>query len=252
MIREGVCGKLKYIMYAPSTFGGKPLIVVLHGSGEVGKSLAKLKKREPYISLKNGMYRPNAVVLMPQLPKGSWGKMAAEVRNLVDTVADRYRCDKSRISITGHSLGGMGVIEILCKYPSYFSAGATLSCAKNYKGEMHKIAHIPMWFLYGEKEKVYGRYAREMYAVMDKLNEEARITPIKGYGHPIQFAWCNSKYGIFEWLAHYWVGDMKNPSWGEWLTKNGIVDGNTVTACAGEPIPETIMVALGIKKGLRP
>ncbi len=43
-----------------------PLIVVLHGGGEIGSDLGKLKKREPYLSLKSGKCAPEAVVLMPQ------------------------------------------------------------------------------------------------------------------------------------------------------------------------------------------
>lgn len=251
MIKNGMCGKLKYLLFIPSSSTGLPLVVVLHGSGEAGSSLVKLKKREPYISLNSGKCSPNAIVLMPQLPNGSWGKMASELKDLIDTVAETYKCDQSRISITGHSLGGMGVFQLLRKYPNYFSAGAALSCAKNYKGELSKLAHIPIWFLCGEKEKVYGKYAREMYTVMNTLNEESRLTVIKGYGHPIQFAWCNSRYGIFEWLTHYKLGDLNNPNWMEWLNNQGVMNGNKVTEKISDPLPEEMVKRLGIRKCIR-
>ena len=53
MLTDSSYGKFKYILYRPDG-NNLPLIVVLHGSGEIGSDLSKLKKREPYLSLKSG------------------------------------------------------------------------------------------------------------------------------------------------------------------------------------------------------
>lgn len=246
MVLERTYGKLKYILYEPShleTLQNLPFIVVLHGSGEIGSSLSKLKKRDPYISLANKKFKPNAYVLMPQLPRGSWGKYADDLKKLIDYLVKNFKCDPTRISITGHSLGGMGVIEMLTKYPGYFSAGAPLSCAKNYKAEIQKISHIPLYFLYGEKERSYKTYAREMYAASFALNEESKIAAAKGYGHPIQFTWCSEKYGIFDWLMSYHAGELRAPTWNEWLYVNGYI------YKLDDPIPDQYAKGLGAKKG---
>lgn len=254
MVKEGSFGKFKYLLYEPShmeNLENLPLIVCMHGSGEIGSSLSKLKKREPYISLNNGKFKTCAYVLMPQLPSGTWGKMAADLKKLVDNIADTYKCDKNRISLTGHSLGAMGVIEILVKYPNYFSAGASLSCAKNYKSEMPKLAHIPLYFLYGEKEGNYGKYAREMFAVIDGLNEESFLMVVKGYGHPIQFTWCRDEYGIFNWLMQYRIGDLKMPTWGDWMGSMGLIDGRgKTTEKADRSVDDNVVKKLGIRMGM--
>lgn len=253
MVKEGSFGKFKYLLYEPShmnSLDNLPLIVCMHGSGEIGSSLSKLKKREPYISLNNGKFRTDAYVLMPQLSDGTWGKMAADLKKLVENIADTYKCDKQRISLTGHSLGAMGVIEILVKYPSCFSAGASLSCAKNYKSEIPKLAHIPLYFLYGEKEGNYGKYAREMFAVIDGLNEESKLVSVKGYGHPIQPMWVNEKYGIFDWLIGYKVGDLKMPTWGDWMNSMDLIDGRgKATGKSDEPMDGNVAKKLGIRMG---
>lgn len=253
MLKDGSFGKFKYILYEPShlkELTNLPLIVVMHGSGEIGSSLSKLKKREPYISLNNGKFSANAYVLMPQLPKNTWGSMASDLKSLIDNIAETCKCDKTRISLTGHSLGAMGVIEVMAKYPNDFAAGASLSCAKNYKAELPRLAHIPIWFLYGEKEGNYGKYAREMFAVMNTLNEESRLTAIPGYGHPIQFAWCSSKYNIFDWLMQYRVGELVNPTWQYWLNVQDLLDGKgELTEKVDEPIPDGDAQRLGLRKG---
>ena len=244
MIEEGSYGKFKYLLYKPDhlkEMTNLPLIVCMHGSGEIDSSLSKLKKREPYISLKNGKFKTDAFVLMPQLPKDTWGKMAADLMKLIGHFIEELHCDKDRVSLTGHSLGAMGVIEIMLKYPGYFASGASLSCAKNYKADLSKLSHIPLYFLYGEKEHNYKKYAKEMFAVMADLTEETNLVGVPGYGHPIQFTWTSSKYGIFDWMIKYRVGDMKNPTWEEFLNKLEVTG-------LGERIPDEIAKALKIKK----
>ena len=60
MLVDSSFDKFKYIIYTPNG-DNLPLIVVLHGSGEIGSSLSKLKQREPYLALSKGTCTPNAV-----------------------------------------------------------------------------------------------------------------------------------------------------------------------------------------------
>lgn len=193
-----------YLLYKPHGSGDNshlPLIVVLHGSGEVGGSVSKLKHREPYKRLKSGAMVVNALVLMPQLPKGSWGKASAGLMRLINHIVSEYDCDTNRISITGHSLGGAGAVEMLLKYPNYFAAAAILSPSVNYKRRMGSIAHVPMRFYYGGKETKFADYAKAMNSKVQSLGGESEIICIKGEGHPIQHVWTDSQYELFAWMA---------------------------------------------------
>jgi predicted peptidase len=251
MVKEGSFGKFKYLLYEPSHLNNLenlPLIVVMHGSGEIGSSLSKLKAREPYISLNNGKFKADAYILMPQLPKDTWKSYAAELIKLINEIVITYKCDLKRVSLTGHSLGAMGVIEILEKYPDLFSAGASLSCAHDYTDKIKNISHIPIWFLYGEKESNYGKYARKMYEIAIKENSDSKINAIPGYGHPIQPFWCNEKYGIFKWLTSFSIGQY--PTWQDWLNSYYLLDGRGMaTDEVDKPIPNDIARKLGLKRG---
>ena len=196
--------KFRYILYRPE--GGSsnlPLIVVLHGSGEIGNSLSKLKKREPYLSLKSGKCAPNAAIIMPQLPKCTWGEYKSSLKDLIDHVIEEQGCDIKRVSLTGHSLGANGTLDMLLAYPDYFSAASVLSPCKDIGSKMEQIKHIPMWFLAGEKEHNYKRYAQSMYDRLKKLGGTAQLTLVPGVGHPIQFTWVSDKYAMFDWLAGF-------------------------------------------------
>lgn len=202
-LKDQSYGKYKYILYRPSKAVNLPLIVVLHGSDEVGTRLSKLKKREPYISLKKGAISPNAVILMPQLPNGSWGKSAVSLKKLIDHVVKLNDCDANRVTITGHSLGGAGVMDMLLKYPNYFAAAASLSPCKVYKADKLKdIKHVPLWLFYGEREGKFGKYARLINSRLDSVGGDVKLTCVKGKGHAIQSCWVEKKYGLFEWLSY--------------------------------------------------
>ena len=203
MLTDHSFGKFRYILYRSEGGGDLPLIVVLHGSGEIGSDLSKLKKREPYISLANGKCAPEAVILMPQLPKGTWGEYKTDLKQLIDHVAGEQGCDRKRISITGHSLGANGTLDMLLAYPDDFSAASVLSPCKDIGSKLEQISHIPMWFLAGEKEHNYKRYAQSMYNRLKGLGGEAKLTLVPGVGHPIQFTWVSDKYDMFDWLASY-------------------------------------------------
>lgn len=201
MLKDGAYGKFKYILYIPSKEENLPLIIVLHGSGEVGSKLSKLKAREPYLSLKKGSIKPNAIVLMPQLPKSSWGMSAVALKKLINYIVTTYKCDNNRISITGHSLGGAGVFDMLLKYPAYFSAAAALSPCKVYtQKQLKPIKNIPIWIFYGQKEGKFGKYSRTIKNRLDALNGNALLTCVKNKGHAIQFCWTSNTYKLFNWL----------------------------------------------------
>ena len=200
MLNDYTYDRFKYILYRPSDAANLPLIVVLHGSGEVGSDLSKLKKREPYLSLKSGACKPDACVLMPQLPKGTWGDYKASLKALIDHVAGENGCDTGYISISGHSLGANGTLDMLLAYPDYFSAASVLSPCKDIGDKLKTFVHVPVWFLAGEKEHNYKKYDQSMYDRMEKLGGVTRLTLVPGYGHPIQFTWVSEKYWMFHWL----------------------------------------------------
>lgn len=255
MIAEASYGGFKYLLYDPDHLEGEakkalPMVVVLHGSGEIGSSLSKLKKREPYLSLKSGKYRPDCWVLMPQLPKKNWGYYAAGLIKLCTFIAESVECDQTRVSLTGHSLGAMGVIEVMLKYPGYFSAGAALSCCRDYSIDLAKLAHMPLWFIHGSKESKYGKYAKYMFAEMNEQNTASKYTSVPGYGHPIQFVWTSERYELFKWLTSWKVGDLRNPTW-EWLLRDLNIlddDGKLNQNLLGHEIEDPVADAFALRK----
>lgn len=114
---------LKYILTAPTDFDGSeslPMIVFLHGAGERGSDLEKIKAHGiPKLFSKDENYEGiRAITISPQCPEErTWYDFKWDVISLIDEVADKYNVDKSKISLCGISMGGFGTWEIALQVP---------------------------------------------------------------------------------------------------------------------------------------
>ncbi len=128
---------MPYMLYTPSTIDvtkKTPLIVWLHGSGEVGKSEDIFMVRGlPDVMSKWVLNGFNAYIICPHL-SGNWntGRWNAEntknnLKNLLDTFINQHNIDAERIIIVGHSLGGQGAQYMAHELKEYFKKCVVLS-----------------------------------------------------------------------------------------------------------------------------
>ena len=109
-----------------------PLIVWLHGSGEVGvNKRAFLNEGLPYV-LNNWTLKPfGAYILCPQLmvEDDIWARdeNVDKLMALIDKVVSENNIDRSRIILSGHSLGAMGSMYVAERVQNYFSCLCLLS-----------------------------------------------------------------------------------------------------------------------------
>ena len=132
---------MPYVLYTPSTAEESdsiPLIVWLHGGGEVGVGATSLLNSGLLKTLNEWSLEGfNAYVLCPHLSWkwiGNWSSQSAvnNVRDLLDMIIENYNIDTDHIIITGHSLGGDGAAYMAWKLPEYFSKLVVLSGFQSY------------------------------------------------------------------------------------------------------------------------
>src|ERR1051326_5174670 len=98
---------IDYLLYLPKEYGKEaekkwPLLIFLHGSGESGKDIEKVKVHGPPKLIAAGKEFP-FLVLSPQSPGGGWN---VEVLNgLLDEILQKYTVDEDRVYLTGLSMG---------------------------------------------------------------------------------------------------------------------------------------------------
>ena len=136
---DRVCRKnnIPYALFSPSSASGNqdgtPVVLWLHGSGEVGKGESAFKNSGLLKVLNEWKLDGiNAYVVCPQLTgkySGSWNNTKSwnAVNKLLDQLGKELNFDTSKISVVGHSLGGIGAQYFGYHGRDKFSAMVVLS-----------------------------------------------------------------------------------------------------------------------------
>lgn len=110
-----------------------PVLVYLHGSGEVGGNENSMRSVGPgkYIPEwgNSGLENFNGYIICPILPNGSWNNdaNANKIDNILDSFKQNHSVNEDKIAIAGHSLGSFGALYIGNNSKTHYSKIAMLS-----------------------------------------------------------------------------------------------------------------------------
>jgi predicted peptidase len=189
----------KYLLVLPEAYDPAeklPLILALHGSGERGDDLGKVKKHGPLKRIQaEGM---RAIVLAPQCPKDEWW-IPEVLSGLLDEVERKYPVDKSRIYLTGLSMGGYGAWALAAYAPNRFAAVAPI-CGGGNPEDARKLVGTPVWAFHGSKDTAVAPAKGQ--AMIDSLREaggDPKFTLYEGVGHD---SWTQTyeDAAFYEWM----------------------------------------------------
>ncbi|MHA4807528.1 carboxylesterase family protein [Flavitalea flava] len=169
----------RYLLYLPEgyttdTAKSWPLIVFLHGSGESGEDLEKVKKHGPPKLVEGGKQFPFIIVSPQTLQQKGW-----QPEVLIDLIGDikkKYRVDEERVYLTGLSMGGFGTWSLAEKYPQVFAAIAPI-CGGGETDKVWKLAHMPVWCFHGALDNsVPIASSQRMIDALKPYNKDVKFT----------------------------------------------------------------------------
>ena len=218
-----------YLEYLPPDYNSSsanfPVVIFLHGKGEKGPNsrdpkqlehgVNELTKHGPPKHVKNGTQFP-FILISPQLKAGVNGWRPDYVMEVIDHVLNTLRIDRSRIYLTGMSMGGFGTWMLAQTYPDFFAAIAPVCGGGNpAKAKDIADANLPVWAFHGDADRIVP--ASRSIAMVNAVNAhkprtEAKISIYRGVKHD-------------SWENAYQPGhSIHNPNVYEWLLthrKNG-------------------------------
>lgn len=152
----------------------KPLIVFLHGSGERGSDLEKVKIHGPLKYTKT--HQVDAYILAPQCPDNDYWD-AEVLYRLIQKIQKEHSIDPQRIYLTGLSMGGWGAWNLAFAHPEMFASLVPI-CGFVDRVPMIencKIAAIPTRIFHGLLDDVVSAdYAITIYKRL-KACENAKV-----------------------------------------------------------------------------
>ncbi|MEP7376976.1 MAG: prolyl oligopeptidase family serine peptidase [Chitinophagaceae bacterium] len=169
----------QYLLYLPDgylndTIKKWPLLIFLHGSGESGTDLNKVKVHGPPKLIDQGKKFP-FIIVSPQAPPNT-GWRAEILKSMLDDLKRKYRVDNDRVYLTGLSMGGFGTWDLSQKFPDEFAAIAPI-CGGGDDSRVWKLRHMPVWCFHGAKDDVVlPAESRKMVDALKKYNSNVRFT----------------------------------------------------------------------------
>jgi pimeloyl-ACP methyl ester carboxylesterase len=151
-----------------------PLLLFLHGSGESGHDLQKVKIHGPPKLVEKGKKFPMIIVSPQAYPGIGWDPEG--LYQLIQHIKRTRHVDNDRIYVTGLSMGGYGTWALAMKHPEEFAAIAPV-CGGGDTSEIWRIRNLPVWNFHGAKDDVVPPSESEkMVNAARKYNKNVKYT----------------------------------------------------------------------------
>ena len=195
---------LRYLLSLPKGYGENkdqkwPLMLFLHGAGERGNDLNKVKVHGPAKLIEQGKEFP-FIVVSPQCPADSWWTDQLDAMTaLLDEVQSKYAVDPSRVYVTGLSMGGFGSWALGCRYPNRFAAVVPI-CGGGEWFLAERLKNVPVWAFHGAKDSVVPlRESQEMVDALKRAGGNVQLTVYPEANHDSWTETYNNPK-LYEWL----------------------------------------------------
>ena len=195
--------KMDYLLYLPPGYDKEekawPLLLFLHGAGESGHDLNKVKIHGPPKLIEAGKSYP-MIVVSPHAPRMGWD--VPTLNALLDEIVATHKVDKDRIYVSGLSMGGFGTWSLAAAHPDKFAAIVPI-CGGGDPHDAAKLKNLPIWVFHGAKDNV-----------VLPSRSESMVKALKDHGA------TNVQYTLYP-NAHHdsWTETYNNPEVWEWLMK---------------------------------
>jgi predicted peptidase len=202
---------LDYLLFLPQDYGKEqdkkwPLMIFLHGAGERGSDVDKVKTHGPPKIVDQKKDFP-FILVSPQCPEGQ-GWEPEEVIALLDEVQSKYKVDPDRVYLTGLSMGGFGTWETATQHPERFAAIAPI-CGGGRPFMARRLKNLPTWVFHGEKDNVVPiKRSEEMVEALKAAGGDVQFTRYPEAGHD---SWTESYNNpkLYEWFLEHKRGEKK-------------------------------------------
>jgi len=205
--RIGAQVKYEYAVKTPTDYqpaaGRKwPLIVYLHGSG--GGDDASWPNTRLTDGPMGTAHRldnfPFVVVALRS--RGGWFPPAVE--DVIDEVESKFEIDKSRIYLTGFSMGGFGTWNTAYDQPGRFAAIAPVAAGSGDHALMPLLVQLPAWVFNGGADNTTPpRLARGAVELLKSAGGNVRYTEYPDMGHTDALRLAYAEAELYTWFLQF-------------------------------------------------
>ncbi|MEP0844662.1 MAG: prolyl oligopeptidase family serine peptidase [Phycisphaerae bacterium] len=209
VLEKQVTVRFDYLLYLPKDYNEDatkkwPMILFLHGAGERGRDVNRVKIHGPPKLIDKGREFP-FIIVSPQCPPDTWWEPFS-LKVLLDEIEARYRVDPDRVYVTGLSMGGFGTWDLAARFPERFAAIAPI-CGGGNPVVAGRIRRLPAWVFHGEADPVVPfKRSQEMVDALKAVGGDVKFTSYPGVGHDSWTATYENPE-LYQWFLSHKRGD---------------------------------------------
>lgn len=174
-----------------------PVLIYLHGMGNVGKGVERLATVCPVRRERMNEDMP-FIIVAPACNEHNWIIAFERLQKFICNIIYSNYADKSRIYLCGSSMGGYTSWNLLIARPDLFVA-AVICCGGGMYFDASRIK-IPVIAVHGEQDTTV--LSRESVIMTEKINEaggNAKLVLYSDLGHDVWTRTFTDKT-IYKWL----------------------------------------------------
>jgi predicted peptidase len=188
--------------YVNAAADPRPLVVALHPGGSYAYYGSEFMRSivEP------GLRAWGAVMVAPDVPDGSWAtaRSARAVLALVEQVAAQHAIDRSRVLVTGFSMGGRGTWYMAARHPEVFT-GAIAMAGSPGRMDVEQLAGTPLYLINSSTDEVVPfEGAEEAYRALAQRNHPIELRVLQGVSHYSMGAYIPALRLAGQWMQERW------------------------------------------------
>lgn len=177
-----------------------PLVIFLHGAGERGTDNRAQVVHGVGDLITYTLNNQPMLIIAPQCPENKrwsevdWSKLEHTMPEapsyamrlslqLIEELRSEFQIDRSRLYITGLSMGGYGTWDIIQRHPEMFAAAMPVCGGGDIAGAP-LFKDLPIWVFHGDKDgSVPVTRSRDMVEALRKCGSTVKYTEYAGVGH---------------------------------------------------------------------
>lgn len=177
-----------------------PLLLFLHGAGERGSDLVKVKEQglPKYLQDKEEF---SFVVAYPQCPRGSYWNIPT-LNSWLKEIQEQVNYDEKRVYLTGLSMGGYGTWHWAAAHPDKFAAILPI-CGGGDPTQARQLVNMPIWAFHGTKDNIVP--VSETVKMVQSIKKAGGNPKLTLYPNLFHDSWTitYNNTEIYEWLLEH-------------------------------------------------
>lgn len=148
----------------------------------------------------------DAVIVAPDVPDRNWASERSEraVLALLDDVMEEHAIDRTRVLITGFSMGGRGTWYLASRSPDLFT-GAIVMAASTGEASLDGLAEMPLYIIHSPDDEVVPYEPVEATALLlAERGYPVQMLRLPGASHGMMGDYISPLRAAGEWLQGQW------------------------------------------------